>query len=122
MGFNSAFKGLKEIRPHIKFVSTKGHVYGKRWKYGNPGIVVIVVWAEDDALRKELIIDATTSLVPIRLGDERRKGALQGRTSVSYLFLRNLFIAFALISVGCRQGTITTKLTADSYRLNVGKS
>ena len=77
---------------------------------------------EDAALRQELIIDTNTSLVPIRLGDERRKGAFQGHTSLSNLFLRKLFIAFALMSVGCRKGTITTKLTADSYRLYVGRS
>jgi len=39
------------------------------------------------ALRQELIIEANTSLVPIRLCDERRKSAFQGRTSFFKLVL-----------------------------------
>lgn len=79
--------------PGHKVYVQKSTRVGKRWKYGNPGIAVIIVRTEDAALRQELIIYANTSLVPIRLRDERRKGAFQGRTSFSNLFLRNLFIA-----------------------------
>jgi len=84
-------------------MSKKEHVYGKRWTYGNPGISVIIVRTRDVALRPELIIDANTSLVPIRLRDGRRKGTFEGRTFFSNLFLRNLFIALAMMSIGFRE-------------------
>jgi len=34
---------FKKIHSDIKFMSKKAHVYGKKCKYGNPGITKIIV-------------------------------------------------------------------------------